>query len=47
MVKKDNIAQLLMGDELKQDQLAFLYDTMKIIYDSALQKRLVEMRRDK
>lgn len=47
MVKKDNIAQLLMGDELKQDQLKFMYDTMKIIYDSALQKKLVDMKKDK
>jgi hypothetical protein len=36
MVKKDMIAQMLMGDELKQDQFKFFYDTVKIIYDSAL-----------
>lgn len=36
MVTTDNKAQLLMGDELKQDQFRFFYDTVKIIYDSAL-----------
>ena len=42
VIKKDNIAQWLMGDELKQDQFKFLYYTIKIIYDSALRNKLLE-----
>jgi hypothetical protein len=45
MVKKDNIVQVLVGDELKQDQFRFFYDTVKIIYDSALQEKLVGMKK--
>ena len=41
MVKQDGIAQWLVGDELKQDQFRFFYDTTKIIYDSALQSKLL------
>ena len=41
MVKTDYIAQWLVGDELKQDQFRFIYDTAKIIYDSALQGKLL------
>lgn len=41
MVKSDGIAQWLMGDHLKQDQFKFFYNTMKIIYDSALKEKLV------
>lgn len=41
MVKQDGIAQWLVGDELKQDQFRFFYDTTKIIYDSALQGKLL------
>jgi len=36
MVKMDLKAQWLVGDELKQDQFKFFYETTKIIYDSAL-----------
>jgi hypothetical protein len=36
MVKKDLTAQWLVGDELKQDQFRFFYDTTKIVFDSAL-----------
>jgi len=42
MIKKDYIAQWLMGDELKQDQFKFLYNTVKIVYDSALRGKLLE-----
>ena len=31
-----------MGDDLKQDQFQFLYETVKIIYDSALRGKLLE-----
>ena len=44
MVKKDNVAQLLMGDELKQDQFEFFYNTAKIIYDSALCSEFINMK---
>ena len=42
MVKCDGIAQWLVGDELKQDQFRFIYDTAKIIYDSAVQSKFIE-----
>lgn len=42
MIKKDYIAQWLMGDQLKQDQFKFIYDTTKIVYDSALRSKLLE-----
>jgi hypothetical protein len=41
MVKQDGTAQWLLGNELKQDQFKFMYDTTKIIYDSALQGKLL------
>ena len=41
MVKEDGVCQVLMGDELNQDQFRFIYDTGKIIYDSALQGKLI------
>ena len=41
MVKKDVITQWLMGDQLKQDQFNFLYEVIKIIYDSALRDKLI------
>ena len=43
MVQKDMVAQLLVGNELKQDQFRFMYDTVNIIYDSALQTKLVNL----
>ena len=42
VVKNDLIAQWLVGDELKQDQFKFFYDTVRIIYDSALKDRLLQ-----
>jgi len=41
MVKKDYLAQWLVGDHLKQDQFKFIFDTTKIIYDSALRDKLL------
>ena len=41
MVHKDLIVQWLVGDELKQDQFKFFYDTVKIVYDSALRDKLL------
>lgn len=43
VLKCDNLVQTLLGDELKQDQFEFLYDTVKIVYDCALQSDLVNM----
>jgi hypothetical protein len=42
MVKQDGTAQWLVGDQLKQDQFRFIYDTAKIIYDSALTGKLLQ-----
>lgn len=36
-----------MGDELKQDQFQFFYECTKILFDSALQKNLYDMKNDK
>jgi len=41
MVKRDNTAQWLAGDELKQDQFRFIYQTMLIMYRSALKQQLL------
>lgn len=46
MVMKDNVVQVLMGNELKQDQFKFFYDVMKIIFDSALQKKLYDLKKE-
>lgn len=40
-MKRDLVAQWLVGDELKQDQFKFFYDTVKIIYDTALKDKLL------
>lgn len=42
MVKKDYLAQWLVGDHLKQDQFKFFYETTKIVYDSALRDKLLQ-----
>ena len=41
VIKSDVIAQWICGDELKVDQLVFIYETVKLIYDSALKNHLV------
>ena len=41
MVRLDNIAQWLTGDELKQDQFKFLYNTLDIIYQSPLKQSMI------
>lgn len=41
MIKKDVKAQWLVGDELKQDQFNFLYEVVKVVYDSALRDKLI------
>ena len=41
MVKQDNIAQWLAGNELKRDQFKFLYDSIKVINESALKDLLL------
>lgn len=47
MVKCDNKIQILVGDELKQDQFEFFYNSVKILFDSALQDSLYNMKTDK
>jgi hypothetical protein len=47
MVKCDNKIQVLVGDELKQDQFEFFYNSVKIIFDTALQDYLYNMKTDK
>jgi hypothetical protein len=41
MVKSDVITQWLVGDELKQDQFNFIYESVKIVYDSAVRDKLI------
>ena len=41
LVNNDNTVQWLLGSELKQDQFKFLYDTIDIIFDSALRDKLL------
>jgi hypothetical protein len=41
MVQRDNTAQWLVGDLLKQDQLKFIYKIIKIVYESALKDSLL------
>ena len=41
MVKCDNTAQWLAGDELKRDQFKFIYKTMKVINDCALREQML------
>ena len=41
LVNNDNTVQWLLGNELKQDQFKFLYDTVNVIYDSALRDKLL------
>ena len=41
MVKNDVTAQWLMGDSLKNDQLCFIYNVIKIIYQSNLKNKLI------
>lgn len=41
MITQDNKVQWLVSDELKQDQFKFIYDTSKIIYDSAVRDKML------
>lgn len=41
MVKKDLLAQWLVGDSLKQDQFLFFYESLKIAYDSAVKEKML------
>ena len=46
MVSADVTAQWLMGDPLKTEQLCFLYDVVKIIYETALRNALLNMKEE-
>lgn len=41
LVKKDQLVQWLVGDELKQDQFSFIFETINIIYNSALRDKFL------
>jgi uncharacterized coiled-coil protein SlyX len=41
MISKDVTAQWLAGDDLKQDQFKFIYNTMRVMYMSALKELLL------
>lgn len=43
MCKNDNLMQILVGDERKQDQFEFFYESCKVLFDSALQDDLVSI----
>lgn len=47
LVKKDLLVQWLVGDELKQDQFKFIFDTCNIIYESPLRDKFLEAKSDK
>ena len=46
LVKKDLLVQWLVGDELKQDQFKFIFDTVNIIYESALRDKFLGVKDD-
>lgn len=47
MIKKDNIAQWLAGDKLKQDQLKFIYNVHALVGKSALKEYYLNMNNNK
>lgn len=42
MVRNDVICQWLMGNELKVDQIKFLYNVIEVIYESPCRERLLK-----
>jgi hypothetical protein len=42
MVDMDFLAQYLAGDQIKRDQICFLYRVEDIVYNSVLRKKLLE-----
>lgn len=42
MVHYDYIAQWLMGNDLKQDQFNFFFETTKIVYESVCREKLLQ-----
>jgi hypothetical protein len=46
MVNHDYTAQWLMGDDLKNDQLCFLYEVVKVIFQSSLKNKLMNKNKD-
>lgn len=41
MIALDEKCEIIIGNELKQDQLKFMYDSMRSIYDSPLKQKLL------
>lgn len=46
LVKKDLLVQWLVGDELKQDQFKFIFDSVNIIYESPLRDKFLAAKSD-
>ncbi len=46
VVDNDVICQWLMGDELKRNQLCFLYEVLVILYNSPARKHLLDENKD-
>lgn len=46
LVKKDLLVQWLVGDELKQDQFKFIFDTVNVIYESPLRDKFLGIKND-
>jgi len=46
MVHNDVICQWLLGNELKVDQIKFLYDVIEIIYESPCREKLLKRDKD-
>lgn len=46
MIQKDLTAQWLAGDDLKQDQFKFMYNIVKIVFDSALKDQLLNDKKE-
>jgi hypothetical protein len=46
MVRLDVTCQCLLGDELKQDQLKFIYNVHKTIYDTGLKDAYIDAKKN-
>ena len=42
MVESDKIVQWLMGDKKRQDQLRFLYEVCKVIFETCLKDTMID-----
>jgi hypothetical protein len=44
MLDKDTLNEILLGNEIKRDQIIFLYEVMKLIYESPIRKKLLALK---